>query len=159
MNTPTTNYIEIDGEGKYIEDTDAREGVSQNAVQINAIQEVIPSGTAANNKLVNATQLLESFNQTTAEVASFVSGSLHLVKINKIVFASFENIKLPDSGNVSIPEGFMPKNLVVFNPTSAINAIAMPGIMIGSNGTISQMGAQLPSELHTWYYSTTWITA
>lgn len=25
MNTPTTNYIEIDGEGKYIEDTDCRE--------------------------------------------------------------------------------------------------------------------------------------
>ena len=37
MNTPTTNYIEIDGEGKYIEDTEAREGVSQNAADITAI--------------------------------------------------------------------------------------------------------------------------
>ena len=34
MAEPTTNYIEIDGEGKYIEDTEAREGVAQNAADI-----------------------------------------------------------------------------------------------------------------------------
>lgn len=38
MNTPTTNYIEIDGEGKWIEDTDAREMATQNAADIKTIQ-------------------------------------------------------------------------------------------------------------------------
>lgn len=37
MAEPTTNYIEIDGEGKYIEDTAAREGVTQNAADITAL--------------------------------------------------------------------------------------------------------------------------
>ena len=60
MAEPTTNYIEIDGEGKYIEDTAAREGVAQNAADIEAIQNVIPSDTATNNKLVNASQLSET---------------------------------------------------------------------------------------------------
>ena len=57
MAEQTTNYIEIDGEGKYIEDTAAREGVSQNATAIQTINGFIPEGTAANNKLVNASQL------------------------------------------------------------------------------------------------------
>ena len=38
MNTPTTNYIEIDGEGKYIEDTDCREMAAQNAADITTIK-------------------------------------------------------------------------------------------------------------------------
>ena len=41
MAEQTTNYIEIDGEGKYIEDTEAREGVAQNAADITAINTLL----------------------------------------------------------------------------------------------------------------------
>ena len=37
MAEQTTNYIEIDGEGKWIEDTDAREMTAQNAADIAAL--------------------------------------------------------------------------------------------------------------------------
>ena len=71
MNTPTTNYIEIDGEGKYIEDTDCREMAAQNANAIQTINGLIPSGTTANNKLVNASQLSDAIGQNTISTRVF----------------------------------------------------------------------------------------
>ena len=52
--------IEAGGEVRTIKDTTARQDVAANAAAINSIQEVIPSGTATNNKLVNASQLSDA---------------------------------------------------------------------------------------------------
>lgn len=52
--------IEAGGEVRTIKDTTARSGVAANADDIAAIQNVIPSGTATDNKLVNASQLSDT---------------------------------------------------------------------------------------------------
>lgn len=52
--------IEAGGEIRTIKDTTARSGVAANADDIAAIQNVIPSGTATDNKLVNANQLSDT---------------------------------------------------------------------------------------------------
>lgn len=52
--------IEAGGEVRTIKDATARNGVEANANAINSIQEVIPSGTTTNNKLVNASQLSDA---------------------------------------------------------------------------------------------------
>lgn len=49
--------IEAGGEVRTIKDTTARSGVAANTLAITAIQNVIPSDTTADNKLVNASQL------------------------------------------------------------------------------------------------------
>lgn len=52
--------IEAGGEVRTIKDATARNGVAENADAINSIQEVIPSGTTTNNKLINASQLSDA---------------------------------------------------------------------------------------------------
>lgn len=63
MAETTTNYIEIDGEGKYIEDTDAREGVATNAAAIEEINAKIPSNASSSNKMLTAADRV-SFTKT-----------------------------------------------------------------------------------------------
>ena len=58
MNTPTTNYIEIDGEGKWVEDTDAREMATQNAAAIQTINSKIPASASASNKLLAKSEII-----------------------------------------------------------------------------------------------------
>lgn len=58
MAEQTTNYIEIDGEGKYIEDTAAREGVNQNAADIETINAKIPASASASNKLLAKSEII-----------------------------------------------------------------------------------------------------
>lgn len=57
MNTPTTNYIEIDGEGKWVEDTDAREMATQNANNIETINSKIPAAASSTNKFATQSQI------------------------------------------------------------------------------------------------------
>lgn len=52
--------IEAGGEVRTIKDTTARNGVAANTDAINSIQEVIPSGTTTNNKLINESQLSDA---------------------------------------------------------------------------------------------------
>lgn len=52
--------IEAGGEVRTIKDATARSGVAANTDAIAAIQNVIPSGTTADNKLVNASQLSDA---------------------------------------------------------------------------------------------------
>ena len=52
--------IEAGGEVRTIKDATARSGVAANTNAIAGIQEVIPSGTTTNNKLVNASQLSDA---------------------------------------------------------------------------------------------------
>ena len=99
MAEQTTNYIEIDGEGKYIEDTAAREGVSQNAVQINAIQEVIPSGTAANNKLVN-------INQLTTELAKKSNTLMVDVELVEVTWTNDAVQRWVCTPTITVPQGY-----------------------------------------------------
>ena len=61
MAEPTTNYIEIDGEGKWIEDTTAREGVAQNAAAITTINAAIAKiGTYLESKTDGSIQIGQS---------------------------------------------------------------------------------------------------
>ena len=78
MNTPTTNYIEIDGEGKYIEDTDCREMATQNAEVIAAINAKIPASASASNKMAtnaDITAINNLLKPTTAQVATMATHS------------------------------------------------------------------------------------
>ena len=81
MAEPTTNYIEIDGEGKYIEDTEAREGVSQNAADITAINKKIPASASESNKMAtyndipDVTPLQQSINTINAKIPVSASAS------------------------------------------------------------------------------------
>ena len=59
MAEPTTNYIDIDGEGKWIEDTAAREGVAQNAADITALKTSL-NASVMTSALTLATQFSSS---------------------------------------------------------------------------------------------------
>lgn len=73
MAEQTTNYIEIDGEGKYIEDTEAREGVAQNAADIETINAAIAKiGTYLESKTDGSVQI--SSTDTTVQEITLSKG-------------------------------------------------------------------------------------
>lgn len=107
MNTPTTNYIEIDGEGKYIEDTDCREMAAQNANAIQTINSKIPASASASNKLLVSG---EKRTYDTLSVGGLVTvtklGNINFINITDCRQGTFNlaDVGLPNSpGNIVVP--------------------------------------------------------
>ena len=96
MAEQTTNYIEIDGEGKYIEDTAAREGVAQNTAAIAAINEKIPTAATATNKLVDTDQLKNKIAYQLPSYPQSIGGGASLDALTTPGF--FEYSGIPQAG-------------------------------------------------------------
>lgn len=97
MAEPTTNYIEIDGEGKYIEDTAARQGVSDNADAIAAINAKIPASASASNKMATAADVKTDTIQVT-KTQYYVSGNIIVRTFGKLVQITVQGLKTTTTG-------------------------------------------------------------
>ena len=98
MAEQTTNYIEIDGEGKYIEDTEARQGVSDNADAIAAINAKIPASASASNKLLVSGEKRIYTNLS-------VEGSVTVTKLGNLNFINLADCK---SGTFNLSDVGLP---------------------------------------------------
>ena len=131
MAEPTTNYIEIDGEGKYIEDTAAREGVSDNADAIAALK------TSLNASVVsNAITLANQFSQSgMTDNAAIKIGKLAILNI--FIYNNDNPFK---SGDIigTLKQELWPKVKVTSNILVAARFDVIYGgvIDINTNGTI-----------------------
>lgn len=88
--------IEAGGEVRTIKDATARSGVAANAAAINSIQEVIPSGTTTNNKLINASQLSD------ARKADKIIWSQKEILLENIPTTDYRTITIQPSSNKKI---------------------------------------------------------
>lgn len=124
MNTPTTNYIEIDGEGKYIEDTDCREMATQNAADIAEIK----------NKLT--TQSVSYTPQETMGGTAIPAECFYSKNNNVVTFCVGINGGTGYGTLITLPIGWRPKGRVTIPASN--NAGATIGIIqITSNGVAS----------------------
>ena len=102
MAEPTTNYIEIDGEGKYIEDTEARQGVSDNADAIAAINAKIPASASAANKMATAADVaLTRKSVTTTEY--YLGGSYTVYQFGKVVMVTVQGLSNRNAASGDTP--------------------------------------------------------
>ena len=132
MNTPTTNYIEIDGEGKWIEDTDAREMATQNADNITAINAKIPASASASNKMATMADL-NNINKLT----QIWGNGYNAYKYGDVVFLGMG----PLEQSITIDERLKPKTGVPFAAwTPSDNKFHL--LMVNTDGSITISGLE-----------------
>ena len=162
MAEQTTNYIEIDGEGKYIEDTAAREGVSQNAADIAAINGKIPASASASNKLTTQDEVITV--KTLSATVIYEGTIVKVVRAGKTVMINVfcNNVPvtfntrtlmasgLPKPANGISPFGFSNWGGMATNHCVEINSDGQL-LVVGSSGT--------SSTLVTVYATLTYVTS
>lgn len=124
MAEQTTNYIEIDGEGKYIEDTEAREGVSQNAADITAI--------------VNDLKVIDIPYVPNAEVGgSYLHSDCHYMKSGKVVTFCCGIADVSKTGTITtLPVGYKPRASRILVKPLNNNGVPYGFVEIRNNGDV-----------------------
>ena len=159
MNTPTTNYIEIDGEGKYIEDTDCREMAAQNAANITTINAKIPASASASNQMATAADIAVTSGTPTYKHAGIDYMSLKKQGRVAVLSISFDATSLTAfdwSKILEVPDGFKPIDSIFIGVGNASN--------YGTVATLYPDGAlqfykNNVNQGQYCYINATWITA
>ena len=139
MAEPTTNYIDIDGEGKWIEDTAAREGVAQNAADIETINSKIPASASASNQMATMADL-GNINKLTR-----ISGTGYdAYKYGDVVFLGIGSL----SQSITLDARLKPKTNVSFAAwTPSDNEFHLLMVTTDGNITISGLEPQWPGAV------------
>ena len=137
MNTPTTNYIEIDGEGKYIEDTDCREMAAQNTNAIQTINSKIPASASASNKMATAADVKTDTIQIT-KTQYYVSGNITVRTFGKLVQVTVQGLKTTTTGqDTEIATGLPEASLVAYQQVPNFGGQEMRLVCIGTSLLVS----------------------